>query len=230
MVNRLTLETGRVPRRSTAEIPILTPDEVVTILGGAECRRDSCLVALLYLTGRRIGEVAPLRKQDFIDAPETVTIRTFNEKSFRIKRKHPYTVEKHGDYSYKDKSTREEVHYDTRFYEAIEPSYSKVGPSGKALHTYVEKRLEELQPVDYLFPPYRRSQGDYIHQPRAYQIIRKLDERLWLHAMRHIDFTRMAEVYADDPVAMHRVTFHRRFESTLNYIKNREKGNRLREL
>lgn len=231
MTNRKTLETGRKPRRSTSEIPILNPEEINGILRQAIYPRDSCLVALLYLTGRRIGEILPLRKQDFnVSSLDQVTFKTFNEKSFRMKRKPPYTVEKHGDYVYKDKATKKETRYTTRFYEAIEPQYSTRGPSGLLLDHYVKQHLFKLGAEDYLFPPYRSSAGDHINQPRAYQIIRALDERLWLHAVRHIDFTRMAEVYRDDPVAMHRITFHKRFESTLNYIKNLEKGDKLKRL
>jgi hypothetical protein len=145
-----------------------------------------------------------------------VVFKTFNEKSFRSKRRSPFIVSR--------------IEYPERFYEQIEPEYSTMGPSGQLLDHYVKAHLHPLKAEEYLFPPHRSSSRRYINQPRAYQIIRALDERLWLHAMRHIDFTRMAEIYQDDPVAMHRLTFHRRFESTLNYIKNVEKGDKLKKM
>ena len=222
MVNTKTLKTGRVPRRSTSEIPILEPEEVDQILKKAAHPRDACLVATPYLSGRRIGEVLPLRKLDFtLTQPSLITYKTFNEKSFRRKRTSKYSIEKHGSYFYVEKfsdGTKTKIPYTTRWYESIEPGWSRDGPSGKLLSHYVEDYLKELGEEDYLFPPYRRSPRDYINQPRAYQILRALDERLWLHALRHIDFTRMARVYKEDPVAMHRLTFHKRFESTLGYI------------
>ena len=232
MTNTKTLETGRTPRRSTTEIPILEPEEVDQILSKSVCSRDACLVALLYLIGRRIGEVVPLRLGDFVTSnPRVITVKTFNEKSFRQTRVGRYNVIKHGNYKMKKKDGTI-VNYDTRYYEAIEPSFSTQGPSGKRLGHYVTNYLFLLKydGGDYLFPPYRRSSRDYINQPRAYQIIRALDERLWLHAMRHMDFTRMARVYRKNPVAMHRLTFHKRFESTLEYIKEEEKGDKLAKL
>lgn len=235
MTNTKTLETGRVPRRSTSEIPILEPEEVGEILERAEHPRDACLVALLYLMGRRIGEVLPLRKADFtLSDPRVITVKTFNEKSFRRKRTSRFNVEKHDDYIYVEKfsdGTKTRTPYTTRYYEAIEPSYNRGGVSGAILSHYVEKHLEVLEDTDYLFPPHRRSPRDFINQPRAYQILRALDERLWLHALRHMDFTRMARLYKDDPVAMHRLTFHKQFESTLEYIHTEEdKGDRLAKL
>jgi integrase len=230
MVNRTTKETGRLSRRSTSEIPILTPEELDQILQKAACSRDSCLVALLYLTGRRIGEVLPLRKQDFVTSNlDQVTFKTFNEKSYRQERRTPFTIEKNGIFHYREKDGSIKEYY-TRYYEAIEPQYSTRGPSGLLLNHYVKAHLYKLKPEDFLFPPYRASSQYHIKQPRAYQILRSLDERLWLHALRHMDFTRMADVYREDPVAMHRLTFHRRFESTLNYIKNLEKGDKLKKL
>ena len=230
MVNTKTLKTGRVPRRSTSEIPILEPLEVDQIVQKSVCPRDACLVVTPYLSGRRIGEVLPLRKLDFtLTQPSLITYKTFNEKSFRMKKTGRYTIPKMGNFTLK-KRDGTIINYDTRYYEAIEPQWSRDGPSGKLLSHYVEDYLATLSDEDYLFPPYRRSSRDYINQPRAYQILRALDERLWLHALRHIDFTRMARVYKDDPVAMHRLTFHKRFESTLEYIHEEEKEDKLTKL
>ncbi len=230
MVNTLTLETGRVPRRSASEIPILEPEELDQILLKAEYPRDACLVATPYLSGRRIGEVLPLRKRDFtLTNPSLITFKTFNEKSFRQRKTGKFTIPKTGNFKLKKKDGTI-INYDTRFYESIKPQWSKEGPSGRLLSHYVENYLDTLSDEDYLFPPYRSSSRDYINQPRAYQILRALDERLWLHALRNINFTRMARVYKEDPVAMHRLTFHKRFESTLNYIQEEKKENKLAKL
>ncbi len=223
-----------MPRRSTSEIPILEPIDLDQILQRSACKRDACLVAIPYLSGRRILEVLPLRKMDFtLTDPRVITYKTFNEKSFRRKRTSRYSVEKHGDYFYYEKysdGTKKKIPYTTRWYEAIAPQWSREGPSGSLLSHYVTDHLTDLEEGDYLFPPYRRSQRDYINQPRAYQILRALDERLWLHALRHMDFTRMARVYVEDPVAMHRLTFHKRFESTLGYIAQEKKEDKLAKL
>lgn len=230
MVNYNTLETGRVPRRNVIEIPIIEPKELEQILKKARYKRDACMIALLYLTGRRIGEILPLKKSDFILTNlQRVAFKTFNEKSFRQVRKRPYIVEKPGVYHYKEKDGTLREYY-MRYYEQIQPEYNPTGASGQLLDHYVKSHLFDLQSDDYLFSPYRRSSRPYINQSNAYQILRKLDDRLWLHAMRHIDFTRMAEIYREDPVAMHRLTFHKRFESTMGYIKNLEKGDKLVKL
>jgi len=214
--NTKTLETGRATRRSSAEIPILEPAEMDGILQGAGCSRDSCLGALLYLTGRRIGEVLPLRRGDFTYRGYSVSFRTFNEKSFRATRRSPFVIQR--------------PECPERFYEAIEPQYSAEGPSGVLLDHYVKGHLYGLKPGDYVFSPRASSSKPYISQPRAYQIIRGLDDRLWLHALRNINFTRLAEVYSDDPVSMHRLTFHKRFESTLIYVKKRDTADRLKRV
>lgn len=207
----------------------MEPSTLDQILLKTSVKRDQCLVALLYLSGRRIMEILGLRKTDFnTNIPGRISFHTFNEKSFRQVRKAKYTVEKKGIFQYKDKKTGEVTEYYTRWYEAIEPEFSTTGPSGALLHHYITEHLEKTE--DYLFKPDRASGRRFINQSRAYNIIRALDDRLWLHAMRHIDFTRMAEVYEDDPVGMHRRTFHKNFESTLQYIHKKKDEERLNKL
>jgi len=230
LVNRKTKAEGRITRRNKALIPILEPEEVDQIIRKSTNKRDQCLVALLYLTGRRIMEILSLKKSDFV-LPENFKIVTFrcqNEKSWRTERKGTFSIERHGNY--KMRKDGKIVHYKTKYYEEIQPSYSTEGPSGQLLSHYVIDYLQGLGDSDYLFAPSRLSSADHINQPRAYQILRSLDDRLWLHALRHINFSRMAVVYRDDPRAMHDLTFHRRFESTIGYIKNLEKGERLAKL
>lgn len=218
------MKRGGDLRRPASEIPILSPVEMALVAGKARCPRDACLASLLYLTGRRIGEITPLRKLDFNrTAPEKISFTTFNEKSFRAERRPPFTIPRS---TYNSKLEE----YVDRWYERIEPEFSLVGPSGKLLGGYVTDYLDSLRDEDYLFSPERSSGRSYINRHRAYQIIRGLDERLWLHALRHIDFTRLAELHHDDPVAMHRLTFHKNFESTLNYIQTKKKEEKLRQM
>jgi integrase len=221
-LNKQTLITGRVPRRNSNEIPILEPQEVTTILERSECSRDACLVAILYLSGRRIQEILTLRKRDFIlSNPERVTFKTFNEKVFRLERKGRFT------YPIEGKFSRKGVSYTTRWYEMIQPQYSPNGLSGKLLHPYVIAHLDQLKDEDYLFAPKSHSDRPYINQSRAYDILRKMDDRLWLHAFRHMTFTRLARLYKDNPLGLHSLTFHKRFDSTIGYIQDVEKGDKL---
>ena len=94
MVNNKTLETGRNARRNKDEIPILMPQEVDAILSKSGRARDQCLLAILYLSGRRIGEVLRLRKRDFkTTAIGNLRFTTFNEKTYRTSPSGTYKVE-----------------------------------------------------------------------------------------------------------------------------------------
>jgi integrase/recombinase XerD len=69
------------PRRAIAlkapkKLPrVLSPAEVQTILDGCGRLRDRLLLAVLYDTGMRIGEVLGLRHNDFAAAEQEVTVR-----------------------------------------------------------------------------------------------------------------------------------------------------------
>jgi len=187
------------------------------------------LVALLYLSGRRILEILPLRKMDFNRSnPDKISFKTLNEKTFRLRRVGKYIIERHGDFV--KNTVNGPVRYTTRFYELIEPEFSLIGPSGRVLGHYVLDYLDSLGEGDFLFPPYRASKRTHINQPRAYNVLRKMDGRLWLHAVRHINFTRMAKVFEEDPLSMHSLTFHKRFDSTMSYIHIAKKERKLNEL
>jgi integrase len=230
MVNTLTLETGRKPRRNTNNIPMLEPEEVVQILTKAECNRDACLVSLLYLTGRRVQEILSLQKKDFsLSNPNRVVFRTFNEKCFRLTKQGRFSIMKNGEFTKKAKNGLV-VKYTQRFYEMIEPEYSPIGVSGKLLNHYVIDYLATLKDEDYLFAPFKDYGRAYINQSRAYQIVRKMDDRLWLHSFRHINFSRLAKIYKNNPIDMHFITFHHRFDSTMEYIHNVEKTNKLKKM
>jgi integrase len=216
----------RSKRRSSELIPILTPREIEDICLRAHSKRDACLVALLYMSGRRINEVLSLRKKDFNKIGNKLFFTTFNEKSFTERKTGNFTLDRYVDFKYRD-GRKSEPHQGIKYYEKITPQVSLSSVSGMVLGRFITKHLDDLQPDDYLFSPHGLSSNKHIKQPRAYQIIRALDDRLWLHALRHMNFTRLAEAFKDDPVSMHEFTFHKRFESTLNYIHTKEAENRL---
>jgi len=199
-------------RRKKSEIPRLDSEDILKIIEKAKRQRDKCLIALLFLSGRRIQEVLSLRKQDFnFNTPQMLSFTTFNEKSYRQKSTGEYNIPMRGKY-----------------YEQIEPKFSLEGPSGSRLSPFITAHLEQLDLTEYLFAPLRvRNNRTNINRFRAYQILRELDERLWLHALRHLRFTSLARVYRDNPVAMHSLTFHKQFESTLGYIRPLEVEERL---
>ena len=213
-------------RRPASEIPILEPVEIAKICERANTTRDECMIALLYLSGRRIGEILPLQKQSFnVSKPGftlaqnnyIVSFITKNEKSWRTKKTGNFSIPVvKGDI--------------VKYYEKIEPRFSMRGPSGKALGQYVLDYLTMLRNDDFLFRPERLSTHDYITRQQAYKILRKIDDRLWLHAIRHMTFTRMADQYTDDPVEMHRLTFHRQFKSTLEYIQAKKAEDKLEKI
>jgi len=208
-------------RRDSKTIPILSSEEIDEICKKAKSARDSCLIALLYLSGRRISEVLPLQKKDFKMVGNSVYFTTFNEKSYRKVKKGEFQIPRY--VKFKD-------YEGIVYYEKITPRFLKTSVSGRILAHYILDYLEGLKPNDYLFKPHRRireSERPYISRNRAYQILKELDERLWLHALRHIAFTRLAQIYRDDPERMHRVTFHRQFKSTLEYIHREEEEDRL---
>lgn len=216
---------GGYIRRDAETIPILEPNEIKEICDRATCSRDECLVALLYLTGRRIGEVLPLQKKDFKYDQEknVVSFKCRNEKTYRFKRIGKYTIQVVKTKRVYDEREKVWRSYSSIWYEQIEPMFSTIGPSGRLLARFVLDHLDSLQDEDsYVFAPIRKVYYDHIKRSQAYKIVRKLDERLWLHALRHMDFTRLYELYKDDLVSMHTVTFHKKFESTLAYVKKKK--------
>lgn len=209
-------------RRSKSQIPQLSPSELRNILESkAERLRDSCLIALLYLSGRRIGEVLPLQKRDFnFNETRFLSFRTFNEKTYRSYPSSDYKLE----------SMMESIHGpQVVYYEEINPKFSLHSPSGRELSPFILKHLESLSDQDYLFAPLRRNRK-FINASRAYQIITAMEPRLWLHALRHLRFTAYGRAYRDNPMAMHDITFHKRFESTMEYIRPAEVEERLQRV
>lgn len=213
-------------RRSVRLIPPISPLELRNIILRLNRPRDRCLIALLYLSGRRIGEILPLQKRDFdFSQSGFLSFRTFNEKTFRVNKTRDYRYERVNP----NKANR--VLHPIVYYQEIYPKFALDSPSGKALAEFVLDYLATLRDEDYLFAPERVFYDrKYINIHRAYQILREADERLWLHALRHLRFTAYGRAYRDDPLAMHPLTFHRRFESTLTYIRPAQTDERLRQI
>ncbi len=228
MVNYLTVAQGRKVRRKKELIPILLPSEIKKIIDKSEDPRDQCLVALLFCYGRRINEVLELQRQDFELVNNLLSFATFNEKSFRKERKSPFVIERY--VKRKTFKGRKSTPYEgLLYYEEIRPSLDLESDMGNLLGNYITNYLDALQDGDYLFPPKKRGVG-FIHQPQAYNILRSLDDRLWLHAMRHINFTRMARVLRDNPYDLHTMTFHKQFKSTMEYIQREDVREKLKKL
>ncbi len=211
-------------RRASDTIPILSPRQMNKICRKTKYPRDACLIALLYLSGRRINEVLPLTQKDISITNNKLAFTTINEKSYKKTKTGKFSIKRAVDF--KDFPGRKsEPYHGVVYYERIRPRFSLTSVSGKLLGRFVTKYLETLQPEDYLFAPLRFSNRKYINHSRAYQILRALDDRLWLHALRHINFTRLADLYKEDPLQMHDITFHKQFKSTTKYIhrvKNEE--------
>ena len=194
---------GDKRRRVENTLP-LTYGDIALIVYEIDEPRDRCLIALLYLSGRRICEILHLQKKDFKVEPHRISFETFNLKVYRSKKQGRYTIQRKG-----------------RFYERIRPHFRIDTKSGKRLSIYVIEYLHRLNDNDYLFPPLRKG-ASYIGYKMAYKIIRKYFPDAWPHLFRHERFTEASKIYKDDPVGMHRYTFHKRFESTLEYIRRLE--------
>lgn len=192
--------------------------------------RDSCLIALLYLSGRRVCEVLGLQKKDFKIEEKRISFQTFNEKVFRKNQQSDFTMKLTIDRqrALKDKDNKiiypkqYEKYRDELYFQKIRPHWRTDTDSGKALTVFVTERVGSLADSDYLFQRERWPESKPIGRFMAYKIVRFNFPDIWPHFLRHERFTEVAKVYRNDPVAMHRFTYHRRFESTLQYIRNLE--------
>lgn len=206
-------------RRRVDDVKLLAVENLALTLDGIESDRDACLIALLYLSGRRVGEVLDLKKNVFHVEEKRISFETFNEKVYRSTRTGNFQIVKD------EIAISEGVNPGTkpRFYERIRPHWRTDIGSGILLTKFVTKRLDSLDENSYLFQRVRQgSEQAPIGRSQAYRIITFYFPDYWPHLLRHDRFTEIAQVYKDDPVSMHRYTFHKRFESTLEYIRNQE--------
>jgi len=145
-------------------------------------RRDQALIATLFLTGGRVSEVIPLRKNNFNlqDEPDAIIVTDMpREKSFR----------KVGEYieNGKKKWITEKVEATRRDFPILK---------NEALVPYLTKWLEEVD--DYLFTSPAKSR-DHLSRVRAYQIVKNISNRvgeeIWPHWFRSQRASQLASEY-----------------------------------
>ncbi len=106
------------------------------------------------------------------------------------------------------------------FYRRIRPHFRTDSISGERLTIFILNRLGYLSEKDYLFKSFRSNKP--ISYSTAYKIFVKYFPDYWPHVLRHERFTEIFRVYRDDIMRAHRDTFHKRFESSLAYIRKLE--------
>lgn len=187
--------------------------------------RDSCLIAILYLSGRRINEVLHLTKKDLKIENNRISFETFNLKDYRKTAQGEYTIKRYVKRR-KYKGRKSEAYEGLLYYRKIRPHFRTDSDSGERLTFFIMHRLGYLSEKDYLFKSYRANKP--ISYSRAYQIFRNHFPNAWLHILRHERFTEVFRVYKDDLLEAHRFTFHKRMESDLPYIRKlREETERI---
>jgi len=221
---------GQPIRRSAKETSIKTLAYLNQKLSVVTEPRDACLVALLYLSGRRIGEVLELKKRDFTYLGKHLSFKTLNEKVYRQKPQSEFTFHVEGVFFRADPKTKEKIEYHDRYYQEIHPEFSLTSPSGKLLGHYVTDYLEKLDDMSYVFKHLRGGGVDHIRYSMGLLIVRYILPDLWPHFLRHNRFTHLAQAFKDDPFALHRVTFHKRMESTMEYVHEEKTSQRLDEV
>src|SRR4030042_660325 len=164
-------------RRSAENLDVKYLTYITNICLVAENTRDACLVALLYLTGRRIGELIALQKQDIAITALFLSVSTFNEKNFRYTSSKAYNIEKEGSYleylqSY-DPDTYEKhtitIPRTVRYYQPIRIDISRTTPTYQELGQFVENHLATLQNNQYVFARFKGT--GHIGRGLAYKIV-----------------------------------------------------------
>lgn len=209
-------------RRSNDLIPYsIDAEKLKIVCERTKYPRDACLIALLYLTGRRIGEIICLRLRDLdLRALETegiFIVTCMNEKVWLREKSKTFKIPVEGDYFDKEKNEK----YNLRYYEEIQPRFNINSPSGKILSPFILDYLWNIQNLDennYLFPPYKRGHN-HITTQHAWRIIKTVEPSLWCHALRHLMITAFWNASGRNPKTLHEYTFHKRVESTMDYIK-----------
>lgn len=213
-------------RRSAENLEVKTLDYFVNICLTAEHSRDSCLIALLFLSGRRISELMALHKKDIVLTKEFLSVTTFNEKTFRYAPKKDYLLEQEGEYLqyFKDEHNNTfTIPKTVRYYPKIQIDVSTSTPLFRELGHFIVDHITPLQPNDYLFPRFK-GEG-HISSGMAYKIVRFLAPDTWPHWYRHQRFTQVYTTVKSkmkDPfdvvMTLHDFTKHRSLDTTMNYI------------
>lgn len=216
-------------RRKVEDTNPITIEYLYNVLVGIAEPRDSCLIALLYLSGRRVNEILHLQKQDFRIEANRVSFDTFNEKVYRAHPMKDFQIQRNVIFKKSLRDAQHKIIYPkkyeyfptTIYYQRIRPHWRIDTPSGLAFTQFVTERVGSLpEKTDFVFS--RRKGKGHIHYQMAYRIVRYYLPDMWPHLLRHERFTEVAKVYQDKPLETHRFTFHKRFESTLQYIRDLE--------
>lgn len=181
--------------------------------------RNACLIALLYLSGRRVNEVLHLKKSDFKIEDNRISFETFNLKDYRMKQTSDYTIKRYVKRR-NFKGRKSKAYEGSLFYRRIRPHFRTDSESGSLLTIFILKRLGYLSQKDYVFKSFRGKNP--ISYNTVYKIFRKTFPNYWPHVLRHERFTLVFKIYHDDIMTAHRFTFHKRFESNLPYLRKLE--------
>lgn len=205
-------------RRKIEDVKPLTVPHLVNKLKEMNTR-NACLIALLYLSGRRINEVLHLRKEDIKIENNRISFVTFNQKDYRSKQTSDYTIKRYVKRR-NFKGRKSKAYEGFLFYRRIIPHFRTDSESGEQLTIFILNRYGYLTDKDYLFKSFRSDKP--ISYNMAYKIFIKYFPNYWPHILRHERFTEIYRVYHDDIMKFHRDTFHKRFESSLVYVRKLE--------
>ena len=197
-------------RRSAENLEVKNLDYFYELCGKAYNTRDSCLMALLFLSGRRIGEIMHLKKSDLVFSNGFLSFKTFNLKSFR-----------------KAENREFKILRDQRYYPEITTDISRTAEAYGTLGCFVEEHLNQTKGDEYVF---KRFNGKgHIGTNMAYKIITFASPDIWPHWFRHQRITNAYNIIKDkvkDPTEvilnLHDFTKHRRIDTTLGYIHRSE--------
>jgi len=161
------IEVDRILEEATKGVvhyrPIQVEPNSVDMILRFESTRIKCLVALLWLFGKRITENLRLKRKDF-----------------RVAHKYLYV-----HYNVLKKKHRQTQAIPERKLKRI----TLANPYTRYILDYVESIHE---PDAYIFPSNRSTTG-YMSRNHAYRILKGLDRKCWLHLFRHSVATEMAE-------------------------------------
>jgi integrase len=199
-------------------LPLADLDYLARVCGQAKESRDSCLVALAFLSGRRPCELVGVKKKDVTLTKDWCSLETFNAKNYRKRiitgtYEYPRTI--YPQIRVNGKRVRSRTP-ETRYYPRIDVRFSLRAPSFRALGNYVIHHIESLGPEDYLFHTLF-SKADHIGLRMAELLVHRLDPTLWLYALRHQRFTQVIDVYKANPRGAHYFFKHASFATTEKY-------------
>jgi len=166
------------------------------------CRQIECLLALLWLFGKRITENLRLKRKDaYVREGYLYVYFTVLKKKKVGKRGEPGWLE------------------------TVRKRYLKRIILKNPYVPYVLQYVDEISdPNAYLFPS-KRSKSGHLSRNHAYRIVKFLNPKLWLHLFRESLATTYAEQGATEEELMHWFDWDR-YETAHDYVK---RGTKLTE-